>query len=264
VDNSKDIVIVADWKVDAPEDWTVEKKDDKRYIYVEETKNQDLHHKLNDLLVTQYNNINILEDHTELSGLSVRPTPDYVGHDDELKPEWCDDLDTDMYSIMMCSHYHKPTENDSEIINSLKSNIQEIAGENITNDKIQNIKLYYSDFHYNRLDGIRYNILSENPHLYYDNVQSLDEYLSKKKEVEDDMQELDDKTVYEVLIPFNREDAEMERPTIPKNITSISESYMNQKMESIISYPEDGILEGESVIFDGESIETNFWVRQNI
>lgn len=264
VDNSEDIVIVADWRVDAPDDWVMDKKDDKKYIYVKESNNQELYRRLNNLLISQYDNISISEDYTELSGLSLMPTPDYSNTNNELIPEWSGDLVGDMYSMMMCSHYHNPTETDSEILNRVRNHIQEIGGESISNDRIQNIKLYFSDFHYNQLEGVRYNILSENPHLYYNNVETLDEYLSKKSDDEEEMQRLRDKDSHKVLIPFNREDAEMDRPTIPDNVTDISESYMNERMDTVISYSDDCILEGESIVFDGENIETNFWIRQNI
>lgn len=260
VDNSKDVLIVASWKVDAPDDWHLDERDDRRYVYVDKD-NKNLYQLLMNSLMDQYDNISILDNYTELYSLSIEPTPKYNKYD----PDWSDDLTEEMYSIMLCSNYHEPNLKDLSFINQLVNKLENMYGESITNNQIQDITVYYSDFHYNQTDTIRYTIKSKNPHFYYSNVNSLDEYIDKKSKDKNQKEKLKSQDRYEVLVVLGRDtDGFENRTVIPDSIIESSENLMRKHINNYISCDSECFTEGESITYDGEVITTKFWIRQNI
>lgn len=261
VDKNERIVIISDWKVEAPDRWVTDTKKDKRYVYVRKDEHQSMYENLSKILLSQYNNIEILEEYTELSHLSIRLTPDYG---EKYNPDWHNSLSSELYSIMMCQNYHEPNNKDLRLINKLTNLLESISGESISEEHINNIKLLFSDTRSNHLDTVRFSIQSENPQFYYDNVNTLDQYLSKVSDDRQEREQLENEQYYDVNLVFGRDTGIDNRPEIPKDIIDNSEDLMHTYMSELLSLNNNCFFEGESIIFDGNVIETNFWLRQNI
>lgn len=256
VDNNQDIVIVANWRVKAPDNWTMDMKDDKRYIYID--KSEDLYSTILSLLLDQYDNIDIRDDYTELSGLSLKPSPTYHKN---YSPEWSNQIQ-DMYTIMMCKNYREIDSKDQKLIDKTVDVVQNKYGEkNIDEDNFNNIVLYFSDFHINRLSSFKIYLETPNPHIYYSNVNTLEEYLSKAF---DDPKEFTGRDTYEVFIRLGLGVKENRRENIPDEIINMSEELMQYRMDNVVNYNTSYSLEGESIILDGKHSESGFWIRQNI
>lgn len=257
VDNNQDIVIVANWKVKAPEDWNANIKDDKRYIYI--TENDKLYSEIMNVLLTQYDNISIFDNYTELSSLSLKPSPTYS---ENYSPEWSDKIQ-DTYSIMLCKNYRDIDSKDKELINKTINTIENLFGEeDIDLNCIHNMILYFDDFNINRLSSFRIYLETSKPHLYYSDVNTLEEYILNANGKKEKLRKQD---TYEVFISLGFGDEDERRDNIPDEIVDLSESLMRHRMDTIIGcHNTSYTLEGESIIIDGESSETNFWIRQNI
>lgn len=131
-------------------------------------------------------------------------------------------------------------------------------GDDISRSDFTELEFYFSDFRICELTGVRAYVTTENPHLYYKEVSSVEEFVEKASnpdEVEDG--------VYEVFFRLDYGEEGIDSSYIPDEIVNCSESIMSTRMNDYVQVEGSHTYEAENISIEDRVERTSFYIRQD-
>lgn len=177
----------------------------------------------------------------------------------EKSPEWVDEkyeIDSDFSSFRTVSiERDRVSEEFRNIVDLVCNHAEERFNDEITIDSFRKLELRFADFSVCELTGVRADILTDNPHRYYEGVESVEEYVERS--------DVSTSPPYEVFFRLDMVEGNINKKYIPEDIKSEAESIMDSRMSEWINTSGVSTYEAESIVFDG-SERTTFFVRQDL
>lgn len=116
----------------------------------------------------------------------------------------------------------------------------------ISKEQIVSFEVSFDDMKECKLLSIRGNVVTKHPYRYYSNVDSVEEYIDKVSNTPEEYDELKNKETYHVMYRLDDPD-DIDNEDIP-NAVPISESIMQEQMQSIASVTGEFMFEAESIV----------------
>lgn len=189
--------------------------------------------------------------------LSVRELSKEVDGD-EFNPEW--KINSNLVAMRMVERSRNRYS--SEVIDMLdliSEVIDDKIGDSCSTDDYEEVSILFSDFMRCEVSGVRLDIATELPHLYYTEVSSVEEYVKNSKSPE----KLPDGR-YSVFSRLDYEDGDIDKEYIPDNIQKKSEEEMSYRMREYINVEGGHSLEAESISLEDGIENTAFYLRQDV
>jgi hypothetical protein len=146
-----------------------------------------------------------------------------------------------------------------DILDTVSEEIDNEIGDSCSINDYREVSILFSDFMQCELSGVRLDIATESPHLYYEGVSSVEGYVDKSKEPE----KLSDGR-YKVFFRLDYKNGEIDKEYIPDKIQDKSEEEMRHRMCKYASVEGNHSFEAESIILEDEIETTSFFIRQDV
>lgn len=206
------------------------------------------------------NQIKPLKQGVEISSLTISPAYDYE-ENSEFTAEWDDEITEEFTSMSMIDYESDIEEPEYALIREILDYIEETFDESLKTTDYDEIVLAFSDFYKCTLNTVKARVLTENPHKFYKEVDSLEEYCEQISDDEDEYEKLINQDEYEVLTRPDIKDGEINKEFIPDSIRQKAEDLMRNRINELVDVDTEFIPEAESIIINPDSTNTSFWVR---
>lgn len=262
-DNDKDIAVITSRFVDAPESWDVETRNKKAFLYPEE--DSFLYNEILNKFDWVRRCMTINKDSVNIGGITISENRITYDDEDNVVPQqdWDDWLSDSYYAMYSVTNQNDVTDIGQKIMSDGIDTLDDWFSTSESKVNIDQMRLSFSDMHYCQLQTVSITIMTETPHMYYSDVESVSEYISEIAQDEDELEDLRKQERYEVFIRLDfDEDQNMDPSNIPDEIKNMSEKAMRRRMDEYITINGDYTQEGEVIEISPEDETTKFWVRQ--
>lgn len=139
----------------------------------------------------------------------------------------------------------------------------------VTPESIVNCKFLFDDFAIIQLQSVNGEVRTESPHLYYSNVDTIDEYCKKSANTKQEYKKLQSQDMYVVYFSLDdcEEKIEGQDMKVPKpEIRTECEGLMDSFVSDTFSTDWEYLLEAESFVFGefdeyGEDTGVSYWIN---
>jgi hypothetical protein len=131
-------------------------------------------------------------------------------------------------------------------------------GDDITRSDFTELEFYFCDFRICELTSVHAYVATENPHLYYKDVSSADEFVERAP----NPNELED-GVYEVFFRLGYGEDGIDSSNIPDEIVSRAGSIMSTRLNNYVQVQGQHTYEAENISIEDGVERTSFYIRQD-
>lgn len=204
--------------------------------------------------------IEVTNELVDVESPSVRLSVRDVETPDGETPNIGHELDSDITAMRKIMREQAGCSPDVRGLVSLVSDeVQEEIGDTVTLEDYENVEFYFSDFKVCELSGVRSDIITDSPHLYYLDVDSVEEYVA---EATNPKKRSDGQ--YSAFFRLDYEDGEIGREFIPEHIRGAAEEVMKNRMDDYLSVSGTYSYEAERISVEDKLEETTFFLRQDV
>lgn len=250
----ENILIVGKWRGEDVDAITNER----RMVYPDE--GTELYQMIDNKLSEVRSRVQRNDSNVTVSSLSISPTIE-SSDDEDFAPEWATGIETDFRAMFIVEHEHTIDEKDYALVRQVLDAFESEISDSLLMSDYDEISLLFSDFHHCEVSTIEADIVTDVPHIYYQDVESFEEYCKARSDDDEEFEQLINQEEHTVYARLDYEDGEINNEFIPENIRANSEEFMSYRMNSLVDISSKSIYEAESIIVDPESIHTSFWVR---
>lgn len=170
------------------------------------------------------------------------------------------EIDTNLVAMRMVNRSRERYSSEViDILDMISGEIDNKIGDSCSTKDYEEVSILFSDFMECEVSGVRLDIATESPHLYYEGVSSVKDYVDKSKNPE----ELSDST-YKVFFRLDYKDGEIDKEYIPDKIQNKSEEEMRHRMDKYVSVEGNHSFEAESISLEDGIENTVFFIRQDV
>jgi len=135
-------------------------------------------------------------------------------------------------------------------------------------DDLETVEYLYDDMDINFLQSVRGDLLTANPHRYYDGPESVEDYVSVVADNADEKKEMLSQDKYEVFYRLNMvsDETDGDGNTLPPSaVRERGEEVMKDFIDSTLSTEWETLVEAESISFGeldlGRNSQMSYWVN---
>lgn len=166
--------------------------------------------------------------------------------------------DSNFYFVSS-AELEKETNMESELLRLIEQEVSQFD-KNFSIDDVVDIVFMYSDTDACELVKVEGTVKTENPHRYYNNVQTFDDWKDKQSKLSDE--EIEETDEFEVKIFISEEEFES---GIPNRIKAVADNYMENEIikDSLKNY-ETLAYEGERISYEDGTETSTYWIYHSI
>lgn len=253
-DDDKDIVVVGKWEKDGDIAGI-----DRRMVYPD--KGSPLYNDIAGRLDEVRSRVETNGRNVSMSALSISPTHEVDDPESEFAPEWAGEITSDYRAMFKIDFQSGIEEKEYALVREILDTFEEDIGDSLLMSDYEEVVLHFSDFMRCEVSTIKSDVLTDSPHVYYKEVESVEEYCEVVSEDDEEYEEMIEQDTYSVFARLDYKDGDIDKDYIPENVRDKSESLMSSRIDQLVDIDGEKIFEAESIVVEPEEASTCFWVR---